>query len=470
MKSKNNYMATACIFTSIAIVAIILVNIIFGVLAQKVNLNIDITPDKVLSFDDATYEVLEKLDEEVKVYSLMPEDNSSQIVNQLREIIEKYAKISSKIKYSVIDVEKNPEFVQAYAAKGEYISSAYTVIFKTDKRSRIVDLNEALTWDENGNTVQSISAEKLFTSAIMYVTSDKTVKIGVVDGHGELASPSYFEGLLSSEGYSVEAVNLITGDIPEDINMLIVSTPEKDFDAVEIDKIDAFLDKGNSAQFLMAPTAANLPNLDGYLKEWGVEFSPGYIAETDKNHYYQSQLFLIPEYSDNDITKDFADRGLMLLYPTCRGIEKNENPYITEQVLLSTTDSAVIKPDINAEIKDGEIIAEEGDIKGKTNLAVILDKQVNDDTFARIFVSGGINFIQQSLITSNFANNDFYLNTIASLSDNDSSIYIRAKDVSTQFMTISALWALIFAGITVIVIPLALIIAGIVVWLRRRHL
>ena len=88
MKSKNNYMATACIFTSIAIVAIILVNIIFGVLAQKVNLNIDITPDKVLSFDDATYEVLEKLDEEVKVYSLMPEDNSSQIVNQLREIIE----------------------------------------------------------------------------------------------------------------------------------------------------------------------------------------------------------------------------------------------------------------------------------------------------------------------------------------------------------------------------------------------
>ncbi len=470
MKSKNNYMATASIFTSLAIVVIILINVLIGAVAQKVNMNIDITPDKVLSFDDATYEVLEKLDQDVKVYSLMPDTNSSQIVNQLREIIEKYAKISSKIKYSVIDVDKNPEFIQSYAAKGEYISSAYTVIFETDKRSRVIDLNDAIMWDENGNTVHSISAEKLFTSAIMYVTSDKMVKIGVVDGHGELASPSYFEGLLSSEGYSVEGVNLITSDIPEDINMLIISTPEKDFDASEIDKIDAFLDKGNSAQFFMAPTDANLPNLDSYLKEWGVEFTPGYIAETDKNHYYQSQLFIIPEYIDNDVTKDIADRGLMLLYPTCRGIAENSNPYITEEVLLSTTESAVIKPDINAEIRDGEITAEEGDIKGKTNLAVILNKQINDDTFSKIFVSGGINFIQQSLITSNFANNDFYLNTIAALSENDSSIYIRAKDVSTQFMTISALWALIFAGVTVVVIPLALIIAGIVIWLRRRHL
>ena len=469
MKMKNNYMATAGIITCLAIVAIIVVNILAGAIGSKVNLKIDMTKDKVLSFSDTTYETLEKLDTQVNVYSLIPDDNSNAVINQLREIIEKYAKLSSKINYSIVDAEKNPDFVQKYAGSGESFG-VYSVIFETDKRFKIVDLNKAVTWDSNGSSIESISAEKLFTTALLYVTSDKTVKVGVVEGHGELASASYFEGLLADEGYVVEAVNLTTGDIAEDINMLIVSTPEKDFDPAEIEKIDAFLDKGNSMQFLMAPTGSQLPNLDGYLKEWGVEFKPGYVAETDKNHYYQSQLYLVPEMVESDVTQGLIDSGLMILYPGSRGIKENTNPYVTEQVLLTTTDNAITKANINETLTDGEITAGEGDVKEKSNLAVIIEKQINDDTTAKIFVSGGINFIQQSLVTSNFANNDFYMNSIAAITDNEANIYIRAKDVSTQYITITAMWVLIYGAVTVIVIPLALLIAGLVVWLRRRHL
>ena len=469
MKIKNNYMATAGIITCLAIVAIIVVNILAGAIGSKVNLKIDMTKDRVLSFSDTTYDTLEKLDTQVNVYSLIPDDNSNAVINQLREIIEKYAKLSSKINYSIVDAEKNPDFVEKYANSGESFG-VYSVIFETDKRFKIVDLNKAVTWDSNGSSIEYINAEKLFTTALLYVTSDKTVKIGVVEGHGELASASYFEGLLADEGYVVEAVNLTTGDIAEDINMLIVSTPEKDFDSAEIDKIDAFLDKGNSMQFLMAPAGVAFPNLDGYLKEWGVEFKPGYVAETDKNHYYQSQLYIVPELVESDVTQGLIDSGLMILYPGSRGIKENTNPYVTEQVLLTTTDNAITKANINETITEGEITAGEGDVKEKSNLAVIVEKQIDNDNTAKIFVSGGINFIQQSLITSNFANSDFYMNSIAAITDNEANIYIRAKDVSTQYITITAMWVLIYGAVTVIIIPLALLIAGLVVWLRRRHL
>ena len=106
----------------------------------------------------------------------------------------------------------------------------------------------------------------------------------------------------------------------------------------------------------------------------------------------------------------------------------------------------------------------------KSTLASIVTKDMGDGKKARIFVSGGINFIQQSLLESNFANKDFYLNSVASLCDNDTNIYIRDKDVSTPYITITALWGIIFGVLTVIVIQLVLLISGLIIWLRRRHL
>ena len=85
--NKKNYMTTAGIVTSLIVVSIIIINILFSVVGSKINLKIDMTKDKVLSFSDTTMETLHKLDKNVNVYSLIPAEGT--VVNQLREIIEK---------------------------------------------------------------------------------------------------------------------------------------------------------------------------------------------------------------------------------------------------------------------------------------------------------------------------------------------------------------------------------------------
>ena len=92
--NKKNYMTTAGVVTSLIVAAIIIINILVSVVGTKVNLKIDMTKDKVLSFSDTTIETLHKLDKDVNVYSLIPAKAEGTVVNQLREIIEKYAKIS----------------------------------------------------------------------------------------------------------------------------------------------------------------------------------------------------------------------------------------------------------------------------------------------------------------------------------------------------------------------------------------
>ena len=145
MNNKKNYMATAGVVTSLVIVAIIVVNILFGVLGTKVNLKIDLTKDKLLSFSEPTIETLKNLETDVNVYSIVPSSAEGELITQIREIIEKYAKLSPKIHYQVVDTEKNPQFIRKYMTTGEGVSQ-YSVIFETDKRFRTVDLNDALEY------------------------------------------------------------------------------------------------------------------------------------------------------------------------------------------------------------------------------------------------------------------------------------------------------------------------------------
>ena len=62
------------------------------------------------------------------------------------------------------------------------------------------------------------------------------------------------------------------------------------------------------------------------------------------------------------------------------------------------------------------------------------------------------------------------MNAIAAITDNETNIAIRAKDVSTSYITVTVLMGIILGALTIVVIPLALLIAGLAIWLRRRHL
>lgn len=478
MTKRRIHMANATVVTCLIIAVIIIVNVLFGALEKRVNLKIDMTRDSILSFSEPTLNMLKELDEEVRIYSLIPEGDQGTIGNQLRDIVEKYVTMSPKIKYKVIDSAKNPDFLRKYTEVGGALPNS-SLIIETDKRFKVVDLQEAYTYydmsySENYGDMAFIGAEKLLTNAFLYVTNDVAVKIGVVEGHGEPGS-EYFSSLLGPEGYDIEAVDLTTGDIAEDINHLIIAAPQTDYQISEVEKIDAFLDKGYSMQYIADPLSPACTSLEAYLaSDWGIEFKEGFIVEQDTNHYTQSQLNLYPELVDCDINKNFINSGVNIVYPLCKGIKANSNPYVQEQVLAATTDKAIVKINTNVDDSQAEIVPAEGDVVEKSNLATIVSKQIDDTKTAKIFVSGSLYFVSRDAISSseNNSNYQFYLNVIASVTNNEKSmnVHIPYKDVSTPVVNMTFMEVCIYAGITIILIPVGLLIAGLVIWLRRRHL
>ena len=62
------------------------------------------------------------------------------------------------------------------------------------------------------------------------------------------------------------------------------------------------------------------------------------------------------------------------------------------------------------------------------------------------------------------------MNTLGWLKGQKESLSIRPKSMQQMRLSISGLWSLILSGIVVIVLPLLILGAGFVVWMRRRHL
>ena len=62
------------------------------------------------------------------------------------------------------------------------------------------------------------------------------------------------------------------------------------------------------------------------------------------------------------------------------------------------------------------------------------------------------------------------MNSLGWLKGQKESLTIRPKSMQQMRLSISGLWALILSGLVVIVLPLLILGAGFVVWMKRRHL
>jgi len=88
---------------------------------------------------------------------------------------------------------------------------------------------------------------------------------------------------------------------------------------------------------------------------------------------------------------------------------------------------------------------------------------------SQVVVTGSNNAISESLLTSaDFANAEYYINLLNSLRGNDQSIVIAPKEFTATDLTMTAGQTNVMFAIFVVVIPLAVMAFGMVLWVRRR--
>lgn len=453
-------------FVAIGIALTVIVNLFANEIPSTYTA-IDVTSSKLYSLTDDTSSYLKDLKDDVTIYVIASESTVDATVS---ETLERYQDSSSHITVEYKDPSVNPTFYQKYT--DEQISQG-SLIVVSNEVSRVIDYSELFESTVDYSTYQQnvtgYDGEGQLTSAIQYVTSEDMPVIYEIEGHGETALAGNFSKAIEKANVTTSQINLLQNEtVPEDAQAVIINGPTADFSKDDADKIINYMKGGGDVLIAVNYQAqGDMTNFNSILAEYGMSVVSGLVAEGDSNAYYQNPFYILPTVNSSDYT---ASAGSSYVFtPYAQGITHGED---TEEIaytdLLTTTDAAISKADVgSATTYDYE----EGDIKGPFILGAAGAKIIDDKTTGHLIVLGS-----QMLLTDDAdsmvagTNSGMFGDIISNYVDADGmvTIVVPVKNYDASQLTIAASTSLLIGLGMLILLPIILLVAGIIIWAKRR--
>lgn len=332
-KSKKSRKLMNLGIISATLVAVIILNIILGILIYKNVAYIDLTQPKYTdmsgfyTYTDTLDEVMQKnvipeIDainaervkdglDELKVEIIFcrdsdlleSDDDSRQVHHTARQLQSHFSKYI-EIKYA--DVATNPSSVQDYTITSATQIYPTDVIISFGTEFNVHGLISFFTLDTDTGEVWAYNGEKKFAATILSLTRADSPVCAITYNHGEQLFDfssgeakirdeySAFIKIIEGAGYNVELIDLEKEEIPENCRMIVCFAPTSDFKAYgnlgesgisEIEKLDRYLDDAHSFFYICNSSSPELQNLEEYLSEWGIKPSRVTTASgIDKNY------------------------------------------------------------------------------------------------------------------------------------------------------------------------------------------
>ena len=500
--SKFKHSGLATVFSCVFVAVVILVNVLFGMLVDRIPaLSFDLTADQVNSLSEDAKKVADSVKEDVSIYIIGSEDDVMGDVlyssygmkySQVGYLSQKFAAENSHISVQFIDPDSNPGFLSKYS---EDNLDTGMVLIESSRRHRVLTVTDLFSIEQDstyGNYTYYSMVDSALTNAINQVTLE-TVPIAAFEtGHQEMLSSesnniSSVYTLLEENGFEVVEFNSLTEDVPENAQLLVLAAPNTDYTQDELEKFDAYLeDKTVSlsrAIFITChPTQTELVNLNTFCQEWGIIVDYGsMLQETDESHRISSSdNYVLSNYlqggDDDPITFSTTNSYDLLLTPASCNIRSayDSSNGIVSYPLLGTYDTAskmYIDEESNEWVSDGTTQQYYTMVMGQK---WIQDADKNN-LKRSVVVSGSTSMLVSTFLASSTYSNNTYINdlflylTDYTVGDNK----VTTAKVETNVMDITATTAMsTFLGFWVFTIglPVALLIVGVVIWLKRRHL
>ena len=417
-------------------------------IADRHNLSWDWTKTKRHTLSSQTLKVLKSINKEINVVAFY--DVNSQEFVRVRDLLKRYEAANPKIKVRVVDPRIEPTLARQYEVTGTGIT-----VFESDgKRERV-----------------SFGSEKEFTGALIKVTREKKPTVYFLQGHGEHTYDSFGDegyGMLKSGlerlNYQVKELKLLTEKtVPKDCDVLVIAGAQRELFPQEKQAIKAYLDKGGRLLLMVEPEPA--PSFSDWLDEWGLEAKPGLVVEPANNIIGDPAAIFAFGFRFHDITRPFQKaQSEAVLFITARPIKRKTN---TPSGVVLTELIETSAASWREEKLQGDVRKDPGEESGPFILAAAVEKSVTDKKKMRVVVLADSDFASNQFIR-NLLNGAFAANCIHWLAEEDVLIDIPPKDEPPQTLFLTRQQTVFTFVWSVIVLPLAILISGLIAWWTRR--
>ena len=478
--------------TAVAAAVVIVLNLLVSQLPASI-IKPDITAGSLLTFGEETQKLVSGVEEEIQMYHICSEGyEDSYIV----ELLQRYAEQNSKITVETVDPVKKPAFVSQYT---DETLTNNSVIVVSEKRNTVIDSGEFylyeiagyegeyLTSDEYDNYAyymyyyygQSVSAtpffsgEKELTGAIDYVISDVLPVIYELTGHGETALSDTYQKYTATENVELKSLTLSSGDtasVPEDAEILFINAPASDITEDEYTALTAYLDNGGNIvlttdfSVYSGETTPNLVKLTAYM---GLEGTSDVVYENDTGHYYQLPFYNMPNIQSAGVVASIADSGYALYSLYSHPISSTDAENRSTSSLLTTSEDTYLYLAEDLENKDS-LDGLEGAQYSIAYQSTITDSETGD-TAGTLIWFGSPMFFDDSALSLGGANGILYSYMLSDMCEKTISINVAVKEITDATLNITEANVIVGFAAYVVIIPLAFLITGFVIWLVRRR-
>jgi len=449
---QTKYVAYAATYILIVLGVLSTIN----VLANRYNKAYDTTSNKRYSLSDQTAKIVKGLKQDANITYFA----QSSRFREARDQLDLYANLSPKVHVKYVDPDKEPN-----VAREAGVKNYGTTIVQIGANK-----NEAASLTEEGITGAFIRDLKNTTRTVCFVTGSGEHQIDNSDRSGY----SRFKELLSKEEYTAKSVNLLqNAEVPSDCTVLIVAGPNGDYVQPQVDAIKKYVEGGGRAFFLLDPPLkmgraeiADNAALTSLLQSWGV--TPDKNLILDMNPVGQlvgvgPQVALVSSYDSHAIVNDL--KGTATGFPLSRSLEVKNGDKTSVTKLFSSSDTSLATEKLNSPAVDP---SDPKNKKGPLTLAAAGTYTTGkENSQGRFVVVGSSDWLANSFIGFN-GNRDLALNTMNWLSSDEDLISIRPKEQDDRRVTMTQSQLNYVRITSQFIFPLAVILAGVSVWWRRR--
>ncbi len=505
---RLRYGTASTVLTVAVIVAVLLLNIIMDIVADRYPLTWDMSADKVFSLSDESIQIAQSINNDIDIVVFAAEDTFSnpttgaaagipefdttmrEFYNALRQY---RTRSGDKVNFQFIDPDQEPA---KFAAYEKYNVTTADILFLSGERYKACSIADLYELDDSNyytyGTYEFYSkVEKVLASNIYNLQSENERIVQVLMGHEEDTDTiAGLQSLYELNGYTFETLNITaSAEFNEKAEVMLIAAPSQDYTDAEIKRIHEWMfNKGayNRHLIVYINPIASCPKLYELLDvEYGIQVTDELLRETDDNRMYNfTPYYTICDVPATKFTLNSTNTG-KLATPIARRLTtswESEAPKEDAIANLSTvlnnypTSTQVIKlQDFSENNTEGLYHLPENQYPLTSMIAATInsyDNNTQQAAYGTVVVSGCpamayADFIQNG----SFYNEELLLDTINSVTGHENTVSISNKILESDTVTFSAdAIKIIGIGVFTVGIPVIVLVICLIVFLRRKNL
>lgn len=482
-KLKRGGLST--LMTIVFIVLVVGVNLLFSLLSDRFpSMNVDLTAQGLNTLSEEAIEAAKNVQYDTTISILMNEedarqgkyDNPARPYSQVANLAERLKEVNGKISVEYVDLDKNPNYTTNYP---DDTLGLGVVIVKSEKRHRVLGISDLFVSSTNsstGETSYTTQVDGAMANALNQVNLENMPLVAVSTANNVELDTAALEVMLKERGYEVEHFDLLTEEVPENTQVVLLGAPTSDLTKEQVQKLRDYLGSptadASRSLFYIANLAngTNAPVLQAFLEEWGVQIEPGVVIETDTNNALPIDDSGIPygivAVNGGEILTDNSYSYLISPYtsPLRQLFTYNDN--VSVKKLWVSADTAYVATES----------LQENPETGEQILATLSAKSVKvEDSYTseNVVVFGSPTAFMKGLGNNdNYGNKGYITDLFSHLTgvDNQTISVPQVETFTLDIVASSNTLLTLSLGLFTVAIPLLILIIGLVLFFRRRHL